>query len=218
MSETDGGYAQRVADRRAEMRYDGGLAGTFTYTPRGGGVRVAACQVMSLSASAMVMRSDVQGQQGVHIWVELDGFGPIRCEIDSVRADGFVCFTLLRDDARKRLEAWVSLLRRRGGRLDGDHRQFMRTSPRDARTTVTFADGATIDARLENVSRTGAAVSSDHPAAPGEAVSVGRVPAHVVRVFDGGFAVAFEIVLEAADADRLVAGYEVVIPPTRQAI
>ena len=46
----------------------------------------------------------------------------------------------------------------------------------------------------------------------------GRVPAHVVRVFDGGFAVAFEIVLEAADADRLVAGYEVVIPPSRQAI
>lgn len=214
----DEGYAQRLADRRAELRYDGGVAGTFTYTPGGGGLRVEPCEVVSLSASAMVVRSAVHGQAGEHIWIELDGFGPIRCEIEDIREDGFVCFTLLRDDARKRLGAWVSLLRRRRGRLEGDHRQFMRTTPRDARTAVTFSDGTTIDARLANVSRTGAAVSSDHPAAPGEVVSVGRVPAHVVRVFDGGFAVAFDLVLEAADADRLVAGYEVVIPPSRQAI
>ena len=47
---------------------------------------------------------------------------------------------------------------------------------------------------------------------------LGIVRGRISRVLDGGFAVAFEIVLEAADADRLVAGYEVVIPPSRQAI
>ena len=212
------GYPQRAADRRGELRYEGMLVATFTHTMPNGGVRAVQCEVTSLSASAMVIRSALHGQSGEHIWVELETFGLVRCEIEAIREDGFVCSNLIRDDARRRLGAWVSLLRRRGGRLVGDHRQHMRTRPRDARTAVTFVDGATFPANLSDVSRSGAAIASDRLVTVGEAVSVGRVPAHIVRIFDGGFAVAFDLVLEAADADRLVAGYEVAILPTRQAM
>jgi hypothetical protein len=217
MQESDG-YAQRLADRRTETRYDGGLPATFTYTPRQGGVRVVTCEVSSVSASGMVIVSELHGEPGEHIWVDLEGFGLVRCEVERLREDGFVCTNLIRDDARKRLGAWVSLLRRRGGRKEGDHRRHMRARPRDTRTTLTFTDGTVIDAKLMDVSRAGAAVYSDHFVDVGEPISVGRVPAHVARIFEGGFAVAFEIVLEAADADRLVAGYEVYIPPTKKAI
>lgn len=214
----DEAFAQRLADRRAEPRYEGRLAATFTHASVEGEVSVVACWLVSLSASAMVISADVQAEPGEHIWVDIAGFGIVRCEVERVREDGFICFNLMREDARKRLGSWVALMRRRGGRVDGDHRQFMRTRPRDARTTVTFVNGEAIDARLADVSRSGAAVHCAQTAATGDAVSVGRVPAHVVRPFDGGFAVAFDIILDAADADRLVAGYEIILKPLKQAI
>jgi hypothetical protein len=214
----DEAFAQRLAERRAEPRYEGHLAATFTHARVGGDVSVVACHVVSLSTSAMVIGADVQADAGEHIWVDIDGFGIVRCEVEQVREGGFICFNLMREDARKRLGSWVALLRRRGGRVDGDHRQFMRTRPRDARTTLTFVTGEAVDARLADVSRSGAAVHCVQTASVGEAVSVGRVPAHVVRPFDGGFAVSFDFVLEAADADRLVAGYEIILKPLKQAI
>ncbi|MDB5542373.1 MAG: PilZ protein [Devosia sp.] len=203
---------QRIRERRSELRYDGGLAASFTHTPREGtGVRVVRCRVESLSPSAMVISAPIHGDVGEHMWVELDGFGPVRCEIEQVRDDGFVCFTLINDEARRRLGIWVSWLRRRGGRLAGDQREHMRARPVDTRTTITLTTGETLTAHLSNVSRSGAAVSTDCTVAIGDAVSVGKVPAHVVRMSETGFAVAFDFVLEAADADRLVAGYEVVL-------
>jgi hypothetical protein len=210
--------AQRAADRRVELRYDGGLPATFTYTPKsGGGVRAVACTVVSLSASAMVIVAPLQGVVGEHLWVELDGFGLVRCEIEQVRDDGFVCINLLKEDAARRLAIWVSWLRRRGGRVAGDQREFMRLRPRDARTTIMFPDGSATDVLLTDVSRSGAAVACNRPVEVGDELQIGRVPAQVVRIVEGGFAVAFRQVLDAADADRLVAGYEVVVNPSSKA-
>ncbi len=209
---------QRLPDRRAELRYDGALAATCTYTPRGGGTVAMTCTVVSISATAMVISAATHGEPGDQLWVELDGFGLVRCEIDQVRDDGFVCFNLLKDDARNRLSVWISWLRRRGGRISGDHRAFMRTRPRDARTTVTLTSGETFEVMLKDVSRSGAAVMVDRVVALDEPIAVGTVPARVARLFGGGFAVAFDMVLEAADADRLVAGYEVTVTPSSKAV
>lgn len=210
--------AQRAPDRRSEIRYDGPLAASFTYTPRGGSVRAASCTIVSLSPSAMVVTASVHGQPGEHLWVEVEGFGLIRCEIEQVREDGFVCAHLLNIEARRKLATWVSWLRRRGGRPAGDQRAYMRARPRDARTTIVFADGEAIEALVSDISRSGAAVSCDRVGVIGEEVQIGRVPAHVARVMAGGFAVSFDEVLEAADADRLVAGYEVSVKPSSKAI
>lgn len=207
--------SQRMIERRSEVRYDGGLAASFTYTPRtGGGVQAVRCQVESLSPSAMVITAPVHGDVGEHLWVELEGFGLVRCEIEESREGGFVCFNLMNDDARRRLGTWVSWLRRRRGRIAGDQREHMRARPVDARTTITLASGDSVSAQLSDVSRSGAAVNLEWPVEIGDAVSIGRVPAHVVRTVPGGFAVAFDLLLDAADADRLVAGYEVVLMPT----
>ena len=64
-------------------------------------------------------------------------------------------------------------------------------------------------AMLRDVSRSGAALRSDRSLDQGMALTVGRVPATVSRNFEGGLAVAFDRVLEAEEADRLVAGFEV---------
>ncbi len=176
------------------------------------------CTVVSLSASALIISAPVTCTLGEHIWVDVEGFGVIRCEIEDVREDGFFCQNLINEDARRRLAIWVSWLRRRGGRMAGDQRQFMRLRPRDSRTTMVFADGSAADVLLSDVSRSGAAIASTQTVSIGDPVQIGRVPAHVVRVVDGGFAVAFDQVLEAVDADRLVAGYEVVVHPSSKAV
>jgi len=217
-SSADDRASRRLPDRRTELRYDGRLAATFTYTPSAGGTRAVSCLVTSISASAIVIAAPLHGQPGEHLWVEIEGFGLIRCEIEQIREDGFICFNRLKEDARRRLATWISWLRRRGGRIAGDNREYMRTRPRDARTTITLADGDTFQAMLSDVSRSGAAVSIERALEVGDAVAVGKVPARVARVFTGGFAVAFDQVLDAAEADRLVAGYEVGVRPNSKAV
>jgi len=200
--------ASKTVERRSEARFEGGLKASFTISD-GGGVRVVPCTIESLSAAAMRIGSDEPVTLGQSVWVDVEGFGPVRAGIDTVRHDGFICHNLLNEPARKRLGTWVAWLARRNGRVGRDKRLFIRTRPHDSRTTIAFEDGETVAVVLKDVSRSGAAVLSEHTAMPGAPVMVGRVLGRVSRTFTGGFAVEFERVLEAAEADRLVSGYQV---------
>lgn len=164
----------------------------------------------------MVVVAPVVGDVGQHLWVEVPGFGLVRCEIDDIREDGFVCRNLIADEAQKRLTVWVSWLRRRGGRSVGDQRRFARTRPRDGRTTLTVG-GEVMPALLQDISRSGAAVISGYPVAMGQAVMVGTIGAIVVRTTEDGFAIAFDRVLEADEPDRLLSGYEAFDLPATKA-
>jgi len=203
-----GASALKAENRRSEQRFESGLRASFTM-PEAYGVRVVPCIIASLSASAMRIATDEAPGLGQSIWVDVEGFGPVRASIEMVRHDGFICHNLLNEAARKRLATWVAWLVRRNGRMDRDKRTFMRTRPHDSRTTVAFEDGEMIAVSLKDISRSGAAVMSSHSALPGTPVMVGRVPGKVTRTFDGGFAVEFDHVLAAAEADKLVSGYQV---------
>lgn len=204
----NGAAALRAVDRRSEARFEGGLKASFTM-PDVGGVRVVPCTLASLSASAMRVGTDQVVGLGQAVWVDIDGFGPVRASVETVRHDGFMCQNLLNGPARKRLGTWVAWLARRGGRLHTDKRVFMRSRPHDSRTTLAFEDGEMVAVILKDVSRSGAAVVSDYRAPMGTPVMVGRVPGRVSRTFAAGFAVEFDRVMEAAEADRLVSGYQV---------
>ena len=210
----------RAAERRGEMRYEGYLAASFTCSTghAGDNMRGVLCHVTSLSPSSAVIESSVHRAIGDQLWLQIEGFGIVRCEVEGLRDSGFICTNRVSPDARRRLGAWVSLLRRRGGRLLGGHREHMRIRPRDARTVVTFDDGSIMSASLSDVSRSGTAVACDRVATIGETVAIGQVVSRVVRVFDGGFAAAFDHVLSAADADNLVAGYRVTAYPNSRSV
>lgn len=203
-----GASALKAIERRSEVRFEGGLKSSFT-VPAAAGVRVVPCTIESLSASAMRVGTDEAVDLGQAVWIDIEGFGPVRASVETVRHDGFICHNLLNDPARKRLGIWVAWLARRSGRLERDKRVFMRSRPPDSRTTVAFEDGEIIAVTLRDVSRSGAAVMCGHTAMPGTPVMVGRVAGQVSRTFAGGFAVEFARVLEAAEADRLVSGYQI---------
>lgn len=207
-----GASALKAVERRSEARFEGGLKSSFTLS-EAGSVRVVPCTIESLSASAMRIGTDEAVGLGQSVWVDVEGFGPVRVSIETVRHDGFICHNLLNEAARKRLGTWVAWLARRRGRIERDKRVFMRSKPRDSRTTVAFEDGEMVAVVLKDISRSGAAVLSDHTAMPGASVMVGRVLGRVSRAFTGGFAVEFERVLEAAEADHLVSGYQIKARP-----
>ncbi len=204
-----GASALKAVDRRSEARFEGGLAASFTMPSATGGVRVVPCTILSLSAAAMRIGTSEAAGLGQAVWVDIEGFGPVRANIETVRHDGFICHNLLNAPARQRLGTWVAWLTRRNGRPHTDKRMFMRSRPHDSRTTVAFEDGDMVAVTLRDVSRSGAAVMSDYAAAVGMPIMVGRVPGRVSRVFAGGFAVEFDRILEGSDADRLVSGYQI---------
>lgn len=204
----NGVSALKALERRSEARFEGGLTASFTISDSSG-VRVFTCTIVSISASAMRVETDEAVALGQAIWIDVEGFGPVRASVETVRHDGFLCHTLLNEPARKRLGTWVAWLARRNARGERDKRVFMRSRPYDSRTTVAFEDGEMVAVLLRDVSRSGAAVISEHPALPGTPVMIGQVLGRVSRTFSGGFAVEFERVIEGADADRLVSGYQV---------
>ena len=196
-------------DRRFEGRYDGYLEASFTTSgAHSGPPVVASCVIDSISPAAMLISSETAPYTGQYIWVDLDSFGLVRCRVADQRLGGFICDNLLNENARDRLAIWISWLSRRG-RPRGDKREHIRSRPRDARTTVTFGEGDVISAMLIDVSRSGAGLVTDRPVVLGFPVIVGRAPATVTRIFEGGFGVAFEEVLGPEQADDLVSGYEV---------
>lgn len=201
--------ASKAVDRRDEARFEGGLTASFTMPAATGGVRVVPCTIVSLSASAMRIGTDEAAVLGQAVWVDVDGFGPVRASVEAVRHDGFICHNLLNAPARQRLGTWVAWLARRNGRMQKDQRVFMRSRPRDSRTTIAFEDGEMVAVVLKDVSRSGAAVMCGHRAEVGTPVMIGRVSGRVTRVFDGGLAVEFDRVMEAVEADRLVGGYQI---------
>lgn len=204
-----GASALKTVDRRSEARFEGGLTASFTMPSPTGGVRAVPCTILSLSASAMRIGTSEAAGLGQAVWVDIEGFGPIRANIEAVRHDGFICHNLLNAPARKRLGTWVAWLARRNGRMPTDKRVYMRSRPHDSRTTIAFEDGEMVAVTLRDISRSGAAVTSDYAAGIGTPVMVGRVSGRVSRIYAGGFAVEFDRVMEAAEADRLVSGYQV---------
>lgn len=207
-----GSSAGRAIEHRDEARFDGGVAGTFSLSggrsAGPGRVQAFACRIMSISASALVLVAPVQGQVGESVLVDVDGYGLVRGEVSQLRADGFVCRAILTGDQKQRLATWIGWLRRHGGRVAGDKRGHMRLKPRDARTTITLSGGTMVRCLVTDLSRSGAAVSTDFALEIGSQVMIGKVAARVVRALDIGFAVEFERVLQAKEADTLVTGFE----------
>lgn len=201
---------KRAVERREDVRYEGGLDGSFSLSGgrSDGGVRVFACRITSISANGMVVTAPVNAHEGESVLIDINGYGLIRSTVSRLRDDGFVCSVMLTDGQRSKLATWISWLRRHAGRVAGDKRGHIRTRPHDPRTTVTLADGTMLRALITDLSRSGAALSADVLPEPGAEIVVGQVPARVVRLLDVGFAVAFERVLEAVEADTMVSGFE----------
>ena len=72
-----------------------------------------------------------------------------------------------------------------------EDRRHDRIVPRNPTARLTFSDGRVLNCRLIDLSLSGAAVSATIRPPVGEQLTVGKVPARVVRHLEDGFALEF---------------------------
>src|SRR5438094_10374954 len=85
-----------------------------------------------------------------------------------------------------------------------DLRQQQRLIPQDPHTNLILADGTTLSCFVIDVSPSGVAVSADIEPEIGTRLAVGRTVGHVVRLFNEGFAVQFDRLLEMDYLEHMI--------------
>jgi len=169
--------------------------------PRRPGVNVFACRLRSISPTGFVASAPVIGAVGESVWATFAPFGTLRGHITRHVADGFaVAF----DGADEALATRIDAFRHKTWHGLSDKRADKRFMPAEPRSVIILDDGSVLPCLIVDYSASGAAVSADTHPAIDALVTVGHVPARVVRHFDVGFAVRFETMQPADEIEELL--------------
>ncbi|TGD99855.1 PilZ domain-containing protein [Methylobacterium nonmethylotrophicum] len=156
-----------------------------------GGVEHA-CETRSLSLSAIEVLAPESGLLGDPVTLYLDDVGPVAGAIRSISSDGFTLAVEVGPERRARFAARLDWL---AGQASGraDQRSDPRIVPTQRAVEVRRADGQVLPGTVIDISMSGAAIAVDDKPAVGEAVTVGKRRATVVRHLETGFAVTFRL-------------------------
>lgn len=160
--------------------------------PRRPGVNVFACRLHTIAPTGFIASAPVIGAVGEPISVTFAPFGTLRGRVSRHVADGFAVDIEGSDDERGALASRIEDFRSRPWAGVSDKRADKRFMPAEPRSVIILEDGTVLPCLVVDYSASGAAVSADTHPTVGAAVTIGHVPAHVVRVFDVGFAVHFD--------------------------
>lgn len=163
------------------------------------GGRERDCLFRSLRADEMhVMVGDAEAPVGSRVVCRVDGLGRVEASVAAVLADGVRLSVMGSPAHRARLTARLAWHRTRieGG---GEQRVGERVEPVDPAVSVILPDGSVVHAHILDVSVTGAALETTHRPPVGDALTVGRRRAHVVRHTEAGVAVRFVMPLRPQD-------------------
>jgi len=176
-----------IAERRRHQRVKVRLSGRFMRSDR----REFDCVTIDMSPGGIALASDAAVEPGGRIVVYLDHLGRLEGNVARIFLGGFAIRMKLLPAKRNKLADQLTWLANRGLLGMPEDRRHERIEPRNPRTTLRLANGRGFDARLIDVSQSGAAVAVDARPAFGERVTIGSTPAQVVRLFDHGLAVEF---------------------------
>ena len=155
------------------------------------GINLFACRLRMMSSDTFRVTAPVIPAPGEAIHATLGPFGSLKGHVERQFEDGFVVLIehegLGRDVLNDRITAFTEQLWTGGD----DRRGASRFLPRNPRTVFARPDGWSQPCLIMDYSVTGAAISSAFQPAVGEVVTVGKITAEVVRLFDVGFAVRF---------------------------
>jgi hypothetical protein len=181
-------------ERRRHQRVKVALTGRFMLSDR----REFDCQTINMSPGGVLLAAATLPRAGDAVVAYVDHVG--RLEGSCVRhvASGFamsIVGTIRRREKLADQLTWFANRNTLGLPEDRRHERFALKNPR---STLTLPTGVSVPCRVVDVSLSGAAVSSEVKPPIGSPVTLGRMPARVVRHVDGGFAVEFSRV-QAAD-------------------
>lgn len=149
------------------------------------------CQIRDMSPGSLAMTCPVSGKLDEKIIVYIDHVGRVEGQIKRIFDGGFAMTIEATKHKRDKLSAQLTWLTNRHELNLPEDRRHDREPPNNPFTKVTLTSGQELDARILDMSLSGAALSFDVKVEIGDLLMVGKVRSRVVRVFDEGIAVEF---------------------------
>jgi hypothetical protein len=184
-------------ERRRHQRVDVQLMGRYMLETR----REYPCQTVNISPGGLALLAPVPGNLGERVVIYLDQLGRVEGTVVRHFQNGFAITFSATVRKRDKLAGQLTWLANRQILGLPEDRRHDRVQPRIPRTVITLDNGQQVVARLIDVSTSGAGISTDLPLAMDQRIVVGKLPAKVVRVFEGGVAVEFGRILTSPEID-----------------
>ena len=149
------------------------------------------CQVVDMSPGDVRVEAPVTGKPGQRVVAYIDHLGRVEGTISRVSATGFAMSISATARKRDKIAAQLTWLANRQILGLAEDRDYERSTPRNDRSIVKMPNGISVTCRIIDLSLSGAAIATDKVPPIGALITLGKVPARVVRHVDGGFAVEF---------------------------
>lgn len=192
--------SSRKLERRRHQRVQVALLGRYMLADR----QEYPCQTHDVSPGGALLLAPVRGKLGERVVVYLEHLGRLEGEITRHIPHGFAFSISAAFRKRDKLASQLTWLANRQALGLPEDRRHERITPRVAATVLRLESGRELEARLIDVSLSGAALSLEHRPPLGAAVTVGSTNAKVVRHFQGGIAVEFRLTLSPDRLDENV--------------
>ncbi len=177
------------AERRRHYRVPVAVLGRYMLPDR----REYPCQTVNMSPGGVLFTAPAKGAVGDRVIAYLEHIGRIEGEIARHVPDGFAMTIQATIRKRDKLAAQLTWLANRDILGLPEDRGHERIVPRQLTTIMRLQNGRELAVRLVDVSRSGAAISMENPLDIGTSVVRGRTAGKVVRHFQGGVAVEFNL-------------------------
>ena len=177
----------RQHDRRRFARVNINLLGRFMLEDR----HEYPCQTIDMSPGSMAVTAASAGKVGERVVAYIDQIGRIEGQIVRVNNGGFAMSINATMRRRDKLAAKLTWIANRHELNLPEDRRHDRIAAKISMVSVTLPDGREYQARVVDISLSGAAVAIDVRPPIGSPVMVGKLRARVIRHFDEGVAVEF---------------------------
>jgi c-di-GMP-binding flagellar brake protein YcgR len=177
----------RRHDRRRYQRVKVSLLGRFMLEDR----HEYPCQTVDISPGSAALITPVVGRLGERVIVYVDHLGRIEGEIVRIHDGGFAMTINATMRKKDKLAAKLTWLANRHELNLPEDRRHGRVTPSRPSATLTLPDGRVYQARIIDLSLSGAALGVEASLPIGAPLMVGKLRATVIRVFEEGIAVEF---------------------------
>jgi hypothetical protein len=174
-------------DRRRHQRVRVNLLGRYMLADR----REFPCQVVNMSPGGMAVIAPVSGELGDRVIAYVDHLGRLEGKIARQLQNGFAMTIAATPRKRDKLAAQLTWLANRHILNLPEDRRHGRFVPRISVTRLALPNGSSVGVRIIDISLSGAGIASEQRPQIGSHVTLGRIPARVVRHLEEGFAVEF---------------------------
>jgi hypothetical protein len=189
----------RQHDRRRNQRMNVHLLGRFMLEDR----REYPCQTLNMSPGSMALTTPIVGRVGERVVAYVDHIGRVEGKIVRTYDGGFAMTIIATLRKKDKLAAKLTWLANRHELNLPEDRRHDRASPGVQSVTVSLPDGREFNARVVDLSMSGAALSFDVQPPIDSPIMVGKLRATVVRHSDdGGVAVEFATLQTQSSLDQ----------------